>query len=176
MGCQPGSIRADGTCRVVTNTSNADIFRAEDLEPIQTQNTTFGGTPGYLARPAGDGSYPAVVMIHERWGLNQNIRQMADILAGHGYVVFAVDLYDGEVAQKSTQAGQLTGSVRDNPEAATDKMSANRRWPSIDVLHDESGCEPWMVFRWWAESRLESERRFVERDGDVLSEWSRSSG
>ena len=39
--------------------------------------------------------YPGVIMIHEFWGLTDNIKQMAEKLASHGYVVLAVDLYDG---------------------------------------------------------------------------------
>ncbi|WP_135823675.1 dienelactone hydrolase family protein [Halorussus ruber] len=122
MGCQPGAIEKNGTCQPVTSGSNADIFSAENLAPITAKNTTINGTPGYLARPADDGEYPSVVMIHEWWGLNQNIRHMADILAGHGYVVFAVDLYDGRVATNSSTASELATEVRNNPDEAVAKM------------------------------------------------------
>jgi carboxymethylenebutenolidase len=123
MGCQPGAIEKDGTCQVAVSEANAEIFSAENLSAITAENTTIDGTPGYLARPADDGTYPAVVMIHEWWGLNENIRHMADILAGHGYVVFAVDLYDGQVATNSSRAAQLSGQVRENPDEAVSKMS-----------------------------------------------------
>lgn len=123
MGCQPGAIKKDGTCQAVVSGSNADIFSAENLTAITSQNTTINGTPGYLARPADDGEYPSVILIHEWWGLNQNIRDMADILAGHGYAVFAVDLYDGSVASNSTYASELAGEVRNNPDEAVTKMS-----------------------------------------------------
>jgi carboxymethylenebutenolidase len=124
MGCQPGEIEKDGSCEVAVSGANAEIFGAENLAPITAEATTVGGTPGYLARPADDGTYPAVVMIHEWWGLNENIEHMADILAGHGYVVFAVDLYDGEVATNSSRAARLSGQVRENPDEAVAKMSA----------------------------------------------------
>ncbi|MDS0276988.1 dienelactone hydrolase family protein [Halomicroarcula sp. S1AR25-4] len=123
MGCQPGAIEKNGTCRVVTSDSNAEIFGAENLSAITATNTTINGTPGYLARPADNGTYPAVVVIHEWWGLNENIRHMADILAGHGYVVFAVDLYDGRVATNASYAAELSGEVRDDPDEAVRKMS-----------------------------------------------------
>lgn len=122
MGCQPGAIEKNGTCQPVTSGSNADIFSAENLMAITATNTTINGTPGYLARPADDGEYPSVVMIHEWWGLNQNIRHMADILAGHGYVVFAVDLYDGRVATNSSTASELASEVRNNPDEAVAEM------------------------------------------------------
>lgn len=123
-GCQPGEIEKDGSCQpVLGGGGNAGIFDATSLAPITTAETAIDGTPGYLARPAADGSYPAVIMIHEWWGLNDNIRHMADILAGHGYVVFAVDLYDGEVATNASRAAELSGAVRANPKVAVEKMS-----------------------------------------------------
>lgn len=121
-GCQPGAIEKNGTCQPVTSGSNADIFDAENLSAITARNATVGGTSGYLARPAAAGEYPSVVMIHEWWGVNENIRHMAEILAGHGYVVFAVDLYDGRVAANSSQAAALSGEVRENPDEAVTKM------------------------------------------------------
>ena len=53
-------------------------------------------------------------MIHEWWGLNDNIKEMAQKLASHGYIVLAVDLYDGEVATTSDEARQLITSFDDN--------------------------------------------------------------
>jgi carboxymethylenebutenolidase len=48
---------------------------------------------GYLARPDGDGPFPAVVVIHEAYGLNENIRDIARRFAGEGYMALAVDLF-----------------------------------------------------------------------------------
>ena len=54
---------------------------------------------GYLAGPApgpaGPGPWPGVVVIHEAFGLNVDIRKKADLFASHGYVALAPDLYDG---------------------------------------------------------------------------------
>lgn len=122
-GCQPGEIDKNGTCTVAFSGGNAEIFGVDNLSSITAANTSLGGTPGYLARPAGDGEYPAVVMIHEWWGLNDNIRHMADVLAANGYAVFAVDLYEGEVATNSSRAAELSGRVRNNPDEAVTKLS-----------------------------------------------------
>jgi len=130
-GCQPGTIEQNGSCEPVTSDGNADIFAAENLSAVTTERTTINGTPGYLARPADDGTYPAVVMIHEWWGLNENIEHMAEVLAGQGYVVFAVDLYDGEVAENASRAGELSGQVRANPDVAVADMSR-----AVDGLRD----------------------------------------
>lgn len=61
---------------------------------------------------------PAVIMIHEWWGLNDNIRAMADRLAGEGYIVLAVDLYGGKVAGNSAEARELMLAVVEDPESA----------------------------------------------------------
>jgi carboxymethylenebutenolidase len=63
-------------------------------------------------------------MIHEWWGLNDNIKEMATQMAAEGYVVLAVDLYSGEVATEGSQAGALAGQVRDNPDAAIENLQA----------------------------------------------------
>lgn len=65
---------------------------------------------GFLARPDIPDSYPGIVMIHEWWGLNENIKQMARDLASYGYIVLAVDLYGKEPATTSDEARQLTSS------------------------------------------------------------------
>jgi carboxymethylenebutenolidase len=55
-----------------------------------------GGTvPGYLAVPAGDGPWPGVVVIHEVFGMNDDIRGKADQFAARGYLALAPDLYEG---------------------------------------------------------------------------------
>ena len=59
-----------------------------------------GGTPGlngYLAEPegAGAGKLPALVVIHEIYGLNDNIREIARRFAEQGYAALAVDLFAG---------------------------------------------------------------------------------
>lgn len=64
-------------------------------------------TRGYLARPAGDGPWPGVVVIQEWWGLNDNIRDIADRFAGEGFVSLAPDLYYGETAAEPDDARKL---------------------------------------------------------------------
>jgi carboxymethylenebutenolidase len=52
--------------------------------------------PGYLAvPPASPGPWPAVVVIHEAFGLNDDIRRKADEFAARGYLALAPDLFDG---------------------------------------------------------------------------------
>lgn len=80
-------------------------------------------TSGYLAKPAQSesGQHPKIIVIHEWWGLNDNIRSMADQLAGEGYEALAVDLYAGESASDPDGAMQLMRAAMDN----SDALSAN---------------------------------------------------
>jgi carboxymethylenebutenolidase len=50
---------------------------------------------GYVAKPEGPGPFPAVIMIHEFWGLNESIVGKADLLAQEGYLVIAPDTFRG---------------------------------------------------------------------------------
>ena len=71
-----------------------------------------GGTAtGYVAAPASGGPYPGVVVIQEWWGLNDNIRDIANRVAAEGYVALAPDLYHGEVAQEPDLAQKLMMSL-----------------------------------------------------------------
>jgi len=62
---------------------------------------------GYLAVPDGAGKKPAIVVIHEWWGLNDWVKGRADAFAKQGYVALAVDLYRGKVASDADTAHQL---------------------------------------------------------------------
>ena len=78
---------------------------------------------GYFAAPANMiEPLPAIIVIHEWWGLNDNIRAMADRIAGEGYIVLAVDLYGGKTAEFPGDARQLMASVVENPELAEDNI------------------------------------------------------
>jgi carboxymethylenebutenolidase len=63
--------------------------------PDITFRAPHGEVPGYLAVPAGGaGPWPGVVVIHEAFGLNADIRSKADQMAAHGYLALAPDLYE----------------------------------------------------------------------------------
>jgi len=100
---------------------------AQPRRPVTGSEVTYGeaggtGLKGYLATPEGaPDSIPGLIVIHEWWGLNDNIRSMARQLAGEGYAALAVDLYGGEVAETPDRAGQLARSVDE------DRARANLR-------------------------------------------------
>lgn len=93
---------------------------ALEVATQEVEYATVQGKPakGLLAWPVeAHGALPAVLMFHEWWGLNDNIRAMAQQLAGQGYVVLAVDLFGGQVAQTPEQAMQLMDAALKDPEA-----------------------------------------------------------
>lgn len=96
--------------------------------PVTAETVTYGtvdGQPiaGYLARPAdATEPLPALIVIHEWWGLNDNIKAMTERLAGEGYTALAVDLYGGQVADAPEQAQQLTQAVSQNPQLAQENL------------------------------------------------------
>jgi carboxymethylenebutenolidase len=64
-----------------------------DLSDLAAKRDGSRRLRGCLATPAGTGPWPAVVMIHEIFGLDDVMRGHADRLAGLGYLTLAVDLY-----------------------------------------------------------------------------------
>ena len=78
---------------------------------------------GHFAFPA-DMVEPlsAIIMIHEEMGLNDNIRAMAEKLAGEGYIVLAVDLFGGETATTTEVARVRMQKVIENPEPAAENI------------------------------------------------------
>ena len=71
--------------------------------------------PAFLALPEGRGPFPGVVVIHELYGLNENIRDITRRFAQHGYAALAVDLFgrgNRRMCMALIIAGQLTATVK----------------------------------------------------------------
>lgn len=91
----------------VTGESTADNV---NMEYATMDGETLSG---YLATPDEPGEYPAVLLIHEWWGLNHGMTVLADALAQEGYVVFAPDVYRGNLAQTVPYALYLRLTTED---------------------------------------------------------------
>lgn len=63
---------------------------------------------GVFFAPAGKGPFPALIVIHEWWGLNDWVKEQASKLADQGYATLAVDLYRGRVAENPDMAHELS--------------------------------------------------------------------
>jgi carboxymethylenebutenolidase len=97
-----------------------------EYQVTSTEVAYYGDTNGYLAVPEGEGPFPALLLVHEWWGLNENIEDLANDFAEQGYVALAVDLYDGELATTPEEAGELAGRVRGDVDEAFANLSAAR--------------------------------------------------
>lgn len=100
-------------------------------QEVRAEEVTYGdlaGTAlhGYLARPAAPSStpLPALVVVHEWWGLNDNVRMMTRRLAGEGYVALAVDLYGGRNADAPAAARALMTESLANPDNGVANLRA----------------------------------------------------
>ena len=122
--------------------SAAALFAAEPMEPAE-RNVRYPGPDGmtlegYLAVPEGRGPFPAVLMIHEWWGLNRDTAMLADALAEEGYVVLAADAFRGSVAQT---AGDAMKQVRQTPQ---EQIAADLD-AALDFLRDHEMTDPQRV-------------------------------
>lgn len=92
---------------------------------------------GYLAEPEGPGPHPAVMLLHEWWGLTEGITVLADALAAEGYVVFAPDAYRGRVTEQIPRALYLRLSTpEEQVEADLDSALAYLlAMPNVDAEH-----------------------------------------
>ena len=123
--------------------NNTTTATTEGLQ-INKEVKYFDNASGYLVYPttaatstsnssnaATGKKLPAVIMIHEFWGINDNIRNMARTLAKQaGYVVLAVDLFKGQSTKDPNQATLLVKSVRDNPQEALSNLQAAVKYVS----------------------------------------------
>lgn len=106
-----------------------------------TTDLTFPSSSGRpmraaLALPAREGRRPAVIVIHEIFGLNDDIRRMTGRFADLGYVALAPDLYDGDGLRAICIARTLLALNRGQGAAFAD-LDAARRWlvarPDVDA-------------------------------------------
>lgn len=89
------------------------------MAKLTTQQVSFPRAErleGYLALPDGEpgNKHPGAVVVHEVFGLNDDIRRVADRLAGEGYAALAVDLFAGRnraICMARLTNGMLTNSL-----------------------------------------------------------------
>jgi carboxymethylenebutenolidase len=73
---------------IVTDTAGLEV--GDVFVPVSD-----GMRPAYFARPAGDGPYPVMLVVHEIFGVHEHIRDVCRRLAKRGYLAVAPDLYAG---------------------------------------------------------------------------------
>jgi carboxymethylenebutenolidase len=131
-----------------TATAAATAGPAQAVTGEEVVYATVGGKPvrGYLARPkASKGPLPGLIVIHEWWGLNDNIRGMAKRLAGEGYTALAVDLYGGQHAETPDKAKELMGATMKDTATALDNLKQ-----AYDFLETKIGVIGWCFGGGWS--------------------------
>lgn len=105
---------------------------------------------GFMARPEGvAGPLPGVVLIHEWWGLNDNLRSLARQLAGEGYLALAVDLYEGESATTPDAARRLAQQAGARGERLVENLRAARAYLAAEGA-TRIGVTGWCFGGGWA--------------------------
>lgn len=122
--------------------------------PAKTQTVNYKSgdetVSGFLALPDGGGKHPALVVIHEWWGLNDQVKSDAEKFANQGYVALALDLYRGKVATTPDEAHELMRGVPEDRgmrdlEAAFAYLASR-----ADVKTDKIGSVGWCMGGGWS--------------------------
>lgn len=124
--------------------NNSELFEGSlgDLQVEASDVNYFEDYVGYLAAPTNQGEdYPGIIIIHEWWGLNENIKQTAENLASHGYVVLAVDLYGKPAATVADEARQLMSSY-DQQKGTANMIGAKK------YLEENHGTDKFASIGW----------------------------
>ena len=128
----PVAVPGEGTQRAVVS----DVLPYAEVD----QELVYGHFvfPSDMIEPL-----PAVILIHEWWGLDDNVKAAADRLAAEGYIVLAVDLFAGRTADAVADARALMLEVVENQALA----SANIR-QAVDFVADTAGAPAVAAMGW----------------------------
>jgi carboxymethylenebutenolidase len=113
---------------------------------------------GFLARPPGatgprgEGApdVPAVLLIHEWWGLDEHVQSRARLLAESGYLALAVDLYEGRMAATAEEAQHLMGSAMRNDLRLENNLREAHRYLTEQERASRIGVVGWSFGGMWA--------------------------
>ncbi|MEM1096036.1 MAG: dienelactone hydrolase family protein [Bacteroidota bacterium] len=133
FGCQSESSYTDDMAEQhAGDTPAASGMTDVDTDDVNTETVTYGtvngqAVTGYMATPLdGAADLPGLIVIHEWWGLNDNIEAMTRAYAAQGYRALAVDLYGNEVAEDPQGARALMqAAMGDIPTAHANLAAAH---------------------------------------------------
>lgn len=124
-------------------TMSLNVFAADGKQV--TYKSGDENVTGMLYQPAGKGPFPAIVVIHEWWGLNDWVKEQASKLADQGYVTLAIDLYRGHVATTPDEAHELMRGVPED-RATKDLLAASSYLRTQkNVKPDKVGAIGWCM-------------------------------
>ena len=105
---------------LATILADVDLANAEASKGMMITESTSAGkdVSAYFAK-ADDAAKPVVILIHEWWGLNVNIKAMAEDIRATRFHMLAIDLFNGSVATDRDQARAPTAAVKSDEADAT---------------------------------------------------------
>lgn len=105
---------------------------------------------GYLVLPEGSGKHPAIIVIHEWWGLNDWVKEQAQHFASEGYVALAVDLYRGQVGTTPDEAHILMRGMPDDRALRDLEAAFTYLTSRPDVQANKIGSIGWCMGGGWS--------------------------
>ena len=137
---------------VATPAATTAPARPVDSREVIYTSANGESVTGWLSWPADSvpGDLPGLIVIHEWWGLNDNIRQKSERLAGEGYVTLAVDLYSGALAKVPKEAMQLMQVLNNDAAAGGDNLAAAYDYLANVVQADKIGVVGWCLGGQWS--------------------------
>jgi carboxymethylenebutenolidase len=100
---------------------------------------------GLLYTPAGKGPFPALIVIHEYWGLNDWLKEQASKFADQSYVALAIDLYRGKVADNPDLAHELMRGVPEDRASRDLRAAFDYLAAQPNVKNDRIGSIGWCM-------------------------------
>lgn len=173
-GCGPDAPDSAADLMAKAHEGDTPIATGAAREPaidVDAREVTYGetddGTPitGYLAEPSNPDSVlaahghdpesarlPGIVVIHEWWGLNENVRTATRRWAGEGYRALAVDLYGDSAAQTPQEAQSLMQAATSHPERISANLASAHEYLETEADAPHVGVTGWcfgggMTFR-----------------------------
>ena len=116
--------------------------------PTSNEFVVYGKTGdqnhrGYLSQSNTVDKKSGLIVIHEWWGLNEDIHAMTEQLAGLGYTALAVDLYEGKSATQVRDAFGLSTNLSSNEERGLANLQQ-----AYNYLKTEMGATKIVVIGW----------------------------
>ena len=119
----------------------ADAPKTETIQfPVGAETAS-----GFLATPAKPGRYPALIVIHEWWGLTDWVKEQTQKLSDQGYVALAVDMYRGKVATDPEEAHELMRGLPQDRAISELKAAFAYLGTRKDVDRDRIGTVGWCM-------------------------------
>lgn len=162
----PAAVRATAAEHAHDAPEPSPLVQPEPRTPVLSREVAYGeaersNLEGYLAMPADAAEpLPGLIVIHEWWGLNDNIKAMTRRLAGEGYVALAVDLYGGGVAAAPEDAQALMAAVVNDPDKARANLTQAYEYLEKYAFAPRIASIGWCLGGGWS---LETARLFPDQ-------------